>query len=224
MILGTAAYMSPEQARGKLVDKRADIWAFGCVLYEMLTGTSPFKGDDVAEVIGAVIHKEVTWDPLPPSTPVAVRTVLARCLEKDPKQRVRDMGDVRLLLNGAFTTPGLAQAAPLPTRSRVAILTTTVALLSAALAAGAVWLVRAPVAPDAITFTIDMPSGDPAAFALSPDGRQLAFVALDTDGQQHLWIRSLSSAALRVIAGTEFASAPFWSPDSTTVAFFSPGC
>ena len=224
VILGTAAYMSPEQARGKVVDKRTDVWAFGCVLYEMLAGQSPFEGDDVADVIGAIIHKDVAWDRLPPTTPATVRTALARCLERDPKQRVRDVGDVQLLLNGAFMPTAAPQAPPSAARARVAVLVAAVAVLSAALAVGAVWLVRAPVATAPIAFTIETPSvHDADALALSPDGRQLAFVALDKDGQQRLWIRSLASVTARVIPGTEFASAPFWSPDSSTVAFFANG-
>src|SRR5665213_870887 len=99
MILGTAAYMSPEQARARAVDKRADIWAFGAVLFEMLSGTRPFDGEDIAETLGAIIHKEPAWEALPATTPASVRTVIQRCLPKDPKQRVRDIGDVRLALN-----------------------------------------------------------------------------------------------------------------------------
>ena len=102
MILGTAAYMSPEQARGRTVDRRADIWAFGAVLFEMLTGVRAFAGEDLAETIGAVIHKEPEWSRLPAATPTSVRTVVRRCLQKDPKQRLRDIGDVRLALDGAF--------------------------------------------------------------------------------------------------------------------------
>jgi Tol biopolymer transport system component len=224
VILGTAAYMSPEQARGRAVDKRTDVWAFGCVLYEMLAGAPPFHGDDVVEVIGAVIHQDIVWHRLPASTPPAVRVALTRCLERDPKQRVRDIGDVRLLLNGAFTLPTERPASPPVTRARVGLLMATIAVVSAAVAGGAVWRMRAPVVPAPITFTMDTPSGgDPDALALSPDGRQLAFVALDKDGQQRLWIRSLASTTARVLPGTEFAAAPFWSPDSSTIAFFSAG-
>ena len=110
MILGTAAYMSPEQARGKAVDKRADIWAFGAVLFEMLSGTRPFDGDDIAETVGAVIHKEPAWSRLPAATPASIRTVLQWCLQKDPRQRLRDIGDVRLALEGAFET-GVSEGA-----------------------------------------------------------------------------------------------------------------
>src|SRR5207253_4068710 len=104
-IMGTAAYMSPEQARGRAVDRRADVWAFGCVLFEMLSARAPFQGEDIAETIGAVIHKEPPWEALPAATSPVVRTVLARCLEKDPKQRFRDIGDVQLALSGAFQAP-----------------------------------------------------------------------------------------------------------------------
>src|SRR6185503_2665030 len=116
MILGTAAYMSPEQARGRTVDKRADIWAFGCVLYEMLSGKSAFPGEDVAETIGAVIHKEPDWSALPADTPPTVRTVIERCLRKDPRQRLRDIGDVRLALDGAFETAAVAPSHLAPSR------------------------------------------------------------------------------------------------------------
>jgi serine/threonine-protein kinase len=102
VVLGTAAYMAPEQARGKVVDKRADIWSFGAVLYEMLTGARAFEGEDLAETLGAVIHKEPVWSRLPTATSAAVRNVLQQCLQKDPKQRLRDIGDVRLALHGAF--------------------------------------------------------------------------------------------------------------------------
>src|SRR6266576_7271037 len=102
VIMGTAAYMSPEQARGRIVDRRTDVWAFGCVLFEMLSAHAPFQGEDIAETIGAIIHKEPPWPSLPATTPAIVRTVLARCLEKDPKQRFHDIGDVQLALSGAF--------------------------------------------------------------------------------------------------------------------------
>ena len=114
VIMGTAAYMSPEQARGRTVDRRTDVWAFGCVLFEMLGARAPFQGEDIAETIGAIIHKEPPWTSLPATTPAIVRTVLARCLEKDPKQRFHDIGDVQLALSGAFqapVTPGAIGAA-----------------------------------------------------------------------------------------------------------------
>ena len=110
VIMGTAAYMSPEQARGKTVDKRTDVWAFGAVLFEMLTGTKPFPGDDVSQTLARVIDREPDWDALPTRMPAGLQTVLRRCLEKDPKRRIRDIGDVGLALEGAFETP--APSAP----------------------------------------------------------------------------------------------------------------
>jgi serine/threonine protein kinase len=112
MILGTAAYMSPEQARGKTVDKRADIWAFGCVLYEMLTGQRAFDGEGVSETIARVIEREPNWARLPATLSPALRTYITRCLQKDPRQRVQAIGDVRLALEGAFETAVPQTAAP----------------------------------------------------------------------------------------------------------------
>ncbi len=112
VIMGTAAYMSPEQARGKPVDKRADIWGFGAVLYEMLTGKRPFKGRDVSETLGAVLQLAPAWDALPDDTPPRVSTLLRRCLEKEPKQRVHDVADVRLALEGGFETTVSTSAEP----------------------------------------------------------------------------------------------------------------
>ena len=112
VVLGTAAYMSPEQARGLLVDKRTDIWAFGCVLYEMLTGRVAFKGDTVSDTIGAILRDEPEWDALPPATPAHVRLLLQRCLDKDPKRRLRDIGDARIELDQPGSRIGAAAAEP----------------------------------------------------------------------------------------------------------------
>ena len=222
MILGTAAYMSPEQARGRAVDKRTDIWAFGCVLFEMLAGVRPFDGEDVTEVIGAVIHKDIDWARLPKTTPAAVRTALERCLEKDPKKRVRDIGDVSLALDGAFASP----APPVPVvapqgRTRRGVVLTAALAVVAGIAAVAGWLARAPEPPDVVAFTVDTPrTADPASFALSPDGRKLAFTQ-DDEGVQRLWIRSLDSTSAHVVPGTDQAASPFWSPDSRRLGFFA---
>jgi eukaryotic-like serine/threonine-protein kinase len=223
MILGTAAYMSPEQARGRAVDKRTDIWAFGCVLFEMLAGVRPFDGEDVTEVIGAVIHKDVDWARLPRSTPAAVRTALGRCLEKDPKKRIRDIGDVALALDGAFASPTASMpSAPTQRRSRRLVLLTAAMAIVAAVAAVAGWLARAPEPPDVVAFTVDTPrTGDPASFAHSPDGKILAFTQSDSSGIQRLWIRSLDSPDARVIPGTDQALNPFWASDSRHVGFFA---
>src|SRR5665213_2415111 len=192
MILGTAAYMAPEQARGKAVDKRADIWAFGAVLFEMLSGTRPFDGEDIAETLGAVIHKEPVWARLPPITPASVRTVIQRCLPKDPKQRVRDIGDVRLALEGAFETAAPSDAA-LPAvaapRSVVArALPWAVAAVLAVLvmALWAPWRSEKPVDRPLVRLDVDL--GADAAFpsvtatsdnsiAISPDGTRLVYLS-----------------------------------------------
>src|SRR5205823_7745971 len=141
---GTAAYMSPEQARGKTVDKRADIWAFGAVLFEMLTGRRPFDGEDMTEVLGAVVRLEAPWDALPPTVPARVSQALRVCLRKDPKQRVGDIRDVRLALEGAFETMvsgTAAPAAPIQPRPlwRRALLVVVTAVVVFALTAGAMW-------------------------------------------------------------------------------------
>src|SRR4029077_6963091 len=114
MILGTAAYMSPEQAKGRTVDKRSDVWAFGAVLYEMLTGRRAFEGEDVSDTLARILMKEPDWIALPATVPPAVVTVLRRCLQKDRKQRVRDIGDASLALEGAFETTGPRTAASAP--------------------------------------------------------------------------------------------------------------
>ncbi|MEQ1758182.1 MAG: protein kinase [Vicinamibacterales bacterium] len=229
MILGTAAYMSPEQARGKVVDKRADIWAFGAVLFEMLSGTRPFDGEDIAETLGAVIHKEPVWSRLPAATPASIRTVLERCLQKDPRQRLRDIGDVRLALDGAFETaapqtPSVATSSG--ERGRVAWLVASVAVLvAAALAVPAVRYLReapSPAPPETRVDIVTPATDRPADFALSPDGRQIVFVA-SGDGVSRLWVRSLATTTAQPLAGTEGAAAPFWSPDSQSIGFFAGG-
>ena len=160
VILGTAAYMSPEQAKGKKVDKRTDVWAFGAVLYEMLTGKRAFIGEDVSDTLAAVLRAEPELDALPADVSAAMRTALARCLEKDLKRRVRDSGDVKLAMEGAFETraPPLTEA---PTKPRVGWPTVGAALLSAALAGIAVWSVR-PEAPRPLArFVVSSPAEAP---------------------------------------------------------------
>ena len=226
MILGTAAYMSPEQARGKNVDKRADIWAFGVVLYEMLTGRRLFDGEDVGDVLAAVIKDEPDWTQVPPE----VQRLLKSCLEKDPRKRLRDIGDAWKLLDdappvgGGLVRLGGGQARLLPW------IVAGVALLVGA--AGAYWL-RKPAAADVfpIRFTVAPAEGstldpDLAAgpqIAVSPDGRQLAFVATDRAGKRHLWVRPLGSVSGQQMDRTEDAIYPFWSPNSQAIAFFADG-
>jgi serine/threonine protein kinase len=245
VILGTAAYMSPEQARGQTLDKRTDIWSFGCVLYEMLTGRRPFPGETISETVAAIIGDEPDWAALPPALPGRVLWLLRRCLEKDSRRRLHDIADARIELDelgesattrsGALRDPTRSDDASVSakknTRELVAWITAGALLvaLAAALALG-----RGP-APDAAsadrrtnTVSIILPDGlralpgNPAGrFALSPDGRRLAVVALDEIGRTMLWIRPLDTTVAQPLAGTEDASFPFWSPDSRFVAFLA---
>ncbi len=229
MILGTAAYMAPEQARGATVDKRADLWAFGVVVYEMLTGTRLFKGVTISDTLAHVLTREPDWTTLPPNTPAPIRRLLRRCLEKDRKRRLADAADARLDIQDALTAPAgdtaPAGAAPLAFRgTRLAWVVAAVAVLgAAALTVPAVRHLREapPLVPAETRVDIVTPAGgDPLAFALSPDGRQLVFVAAG-DGASRLWLRSLSTTTAQPLAGTEGAQYPFWAPDNRSVAFFA---
>ena len=232
VILGTAAYMSPEQARGRAVDRRTDIWAFGCVLFEMTSGSRPFDGDDIAETIGAVIHKDPPWEALPTDTPARLRTVLQRCLEKDPKRRLRDVGDVQLALGGAFdtaastTTPDRLEGRR-TTRRWLAIAASVVLASIAITGATAWWLLRpqpVPIRPARFTFT--PPPSQPLILngffrqlAISADGARIAYVT-NADNQQLLMIRQLDRLDVLPLRGAT-GGFPFFSPDGQWVGFFT---
>jgi serine/threonine protein kinase/Tol biopolymer transport system component len=233
IILGTAAYMSPEQARGKATDRRSDVWAFGCVLYEMLTGTRAFAGDDVTDVLAALIRAEPDWKKLPSETPASIQKLLRRCLAKDRKKRLPDIGAARLDIQEALIEPGPDVTPSGVTRRRwlngaaVAWIAATISLVAALGIAIYFWpppkdtrVIRTSILPpDGMTFT----SASPARrFALSPDGRRLAFVG-STNGRQQLWIRSMDSLETQILVGTDGAQAPFWSPDSKYVGFSAAG-
>jgi Tol biopolymer transport system component len=232
MILGTAVYMAPEQARGKAVDKRADIWSFGCVLYEMLAGRRAFDGEDVTETVGAVIHKEPAWNLLPPATPAAVRVVLQRCLEKNPKQRIRDIGDVRLALHGAFDAgpaiaPGVQSVARRAPLWRRALPLAAAAIIGSVVAGLAAWAVLAnrdirTSAPS--RFALKLPDSEqlPAAqgtlVAISPDGRTLVYRSRRS-GVFRLYRRTLDQLDATPIGDTDAGEGPFFSPDSQWLGF-----
>ncbi len=230
MILGTAAYMSPEQAKGRAVDRRSDIWAFGAVLFEMLTGTRAFGGDDVQDTFVAIMRDEPDWARLPAALPFALGTYLKRCLRKDAKQRVQAMGDVRLALEGAFeaTAPQIAAppAAAAPSSVVVRALPWTVAgifgvALIAALVLWAPWRADLAVDPQMVQYTVAQPDKGTAAesLAISPDGH---YIVMQTSGSgQQLWVRSLDSLQTQPLSGTEGALFPFWSPDSRYIGFFA---
>jgi dipeptidyl aminopeptidase/acylaminoacyl peptidase len=227
VVLGTAAYMAPEQAKGRAVDKRADIWAFGCVFFELLAGRRPFAGDDLTEIIAAVVKDEPSWSLLPPATPPAIRALLRRCLIKDPKQRLRDIGDARLALNDPTEA---AAAAPAPA-ARSAWRTVGLAIGALLLAAGASgatwwWMMRdAPVMPVRRFLLATPPLGGfgQREFSISPDGSRVAYAAA---GKLYVWhLSELTPRAVTDIAqsGLGQIAAPFWSPDGTSVAYAAAG-
>jgi serine/threonine-protein kinase len=229
MILGTAAYMSPEQARGKVVDRRADIWAFGCVLYEMLTGRRAFEDEDVSMTLSKVLQREPDFEVLPSDVPARVRRVLEVCLRKDPKQRVGDVHAVRLVLDGAFETgvPGAAAPASAAPQRRLWRRASPVvaAVLASVMVGAAAWTLK-PVPPLAVTrFPLALGEGQQFSvtnnqvLAASPDGTRLVYVA---NNQLHL--RPMSDVEARPIPGTEQTPPPFtpvFSPDSQSIAFYS---
>jgi eukaryotic-like serine/threonine-protein kinase len=234
VLLGTAAYMAPEQAKGKSVDRRADIWAFGCVLYEMLTGKMAFTGETVTDTLAAVIMKDPDWAQLPAATPMRVRVSLQRCLQKDPKQRLRDIGEARISLDEVLSGAPEATAtsstpAPIPFWRRAlpwALFGVTAVGLTAL---AFVHFGEKPPVAEPVHLEMPLPDKaimpDTGTFALSPDGRQFAFFAAGPDGMQDLWIRSLDLAEARPLPGSESSAlAPFfWSPDSRSIVFDAGG-
>ena len=236
VILGTAAYMSPEQAKGRPADRRSDLWAFGCVLYEMLTGQRAFQGEDVAETLAHILTKEPEWTLLPSDTTLPIRRLLGRCLEKNRKRRLDSASDARLDIDEALTTPRdsatsptlRADAAPKPFWTRVVVGCIVVAVGVIGGAAG--WLLRPyfrAATPGPITrFSILLPedqtfsSGGRPLVAISPDGTRIVYSA-----NQRLYIRALEDAEPKPMSGTDDvdggASGPVFSPDGESVAFFS---
>jgi Tol biopolymer transport system component len=238
VMLGTLPYMSPEQARGLAVDRRSDIWSFGCVLYEALTGRPPFGSGSASETLVAILERDPDFDALPEKTPSRIRWLLRRCLEKDPNRRLHDIADARIEIEEALARPesasGVPPAAPgatkpIVTRERIAwlVAAAAVGLALIALASGR-RPAETPGTAEVFRSDLVLPrdlrltSTDPAArFALSPDGRRLAIVAAGPNGVTMLWIRSLDSPAAQPIVGTEGAQFPFWSRDSKSVGFLA---
>jgi Tol biopolymer transport system component len=246
IVLGTAAYMSPEQARGKNVDRRTDIWSFGCVLFECLTARPVFSGETVSDLVAHILQSEPDWSVLPAATPAAVRRLLERCLRKDARERLRDIGDARIELDELLTAglsgsglPPVAGTSPVggSRRSRSTAIAWGVAAVALALAGVSILFpdrVRRSAPPPAARTTLASREGmeissNPADAVISPDGRSIVFVAGDSAGTQRLWLRPLESLEARPIEGSEFTGAtdspglPFWSPDGRAIGFFDDG-
>jgi Tol biopolymer transport system component len=236
LVLGTAGYMSPEQAKGETVDKRGDVWAFGCVLYEMLTGMRAFAGEDIDHTFAAVMRNEPDFRALPEKTPSAIRRLLQRSLEKDPRHRLRDIGDAKFDLDEALVqrTPTDPAVSSVASRSRSRPAWLLVALFALGFAAalgftGVLYIQQGQSDAGVVRFADRFPDGwtwtdQPAVdLALSPDGRYLAFAAMGANKQTLLWVRELGGLTARPLPGTEGASSPFWSPDTRSLGFFADG-
>ncbi len=231
VILGTAAYMSPEQARGRPLDKRTDIFSFGCVVYECLTGGQAFSGESVTDILSAILTKEPDWTALPAGTPAKIRDLLRRCLQKDPKRRLHDIADARLEIEEAQARGASGEAADAPIAPRRGRWTWAAggAVAGAVLAAIALSLLRPrtepPVPAAPIHAVLPLPAGDTLftvrpPLALSPDGRTVVYSA-SHNGVQTLFRRPLASDHAEAIQGTELGSRPFFSPDGQWIGFIA---
>jgi len=224
MILGTAAYMSPEQARGQAVTRATDIWAWGSVLFEMLAGRRAFDGADVTDALAAVLRSEPDWAILPATTPDLVTRLLRRCLQKDPRRRLSDIRDARFALEDAEVDAPRASAPTTVSNRRERAMWAAALLVCVVGGAVGIWLASAgaPASP-AREMRVEgttPPTTDPASLAISPDGTELAFVA-SSAGRPMLWLRSLVTGGARPLPGTDGATSPFWSPDSRSIGFFA---
>jgi serine/threonine protein kinase len=248
MILGTAAYMSPEQAKGRPADKRSDIWAFGCVLFEMLTGLRAFGGEDVTDTLAAIVRGQPDWIRLPGDLPAQVTRLLKRCLEKDIRVRLQHVGDARLDLNDAISEegPSSTRGSAGLTRRRAASMAILATVVGSLVAALVIWTLRpAPNISTGVSYlsinvdpvaglggtatvlrssdlTADVPILSRTALAFSPDGRRLVFVG-EQNGNHRLYVRALQEPEAKPIAGTEGALNPFFSPDGLAVGFWANG-
>ena len=223
VILGTAAYMSPEQAKGRVVDRRTDVWAFGAVIYEMLTGRRAFGGEDVSDTLARILMKEPDWTALPATVPPAMTTVLRRCLQKDPRQRLRDAGDVALALEDAFHTASPAKTSMPFSTTRGWVAVWVAAVFGVALTSLALIRFSEPPVPQRLHVTVPLSGAAPGSgIAFSPDGRS---VVMNYDGDYG--IRSLETGEIRMLkgltSGAQIGRAPFWSADSRNLGFFGDG-
>lgn len=246
-IIGTPAYMSPEQARGQLTDKRCDIWSFGCVLYEMLTGKVPFERETVSDTLASILEREPDWHALPQATPANIQVLLRRCLEKDPHQRLQHIGDAVIEIRETLSPPSTApptvtltrlEAAPRPKPQTVAIIVVAalVCILAAIIVLWNPWRTSSVPRSQLNRSVINLPQGESigstvyyepmaaygSAVALSPDGRRLAYVVRRGE-TSHLYLRSFEEFKAQMIPGTEDARMPFFSPDGNWIGFCAGG-
>jgi serine/threonine protein kinase len=241
VIVGTAGYMSPEQAKGRAADQRSDVFAFGCVLYEMLSGRQPFQGEDVSDILAAVLKTEPAFEALPLDTPAPIQKLIRRCLEKDPRRRIPHIAVARFALEDELQSPSKPESVttlhPAHKRLRIALVIAALFLVLSVAVGVMNFLYRGLPSAASIRFQFDAPPGgvfgntvepgrgaNPPApnFAISPDGTRLAYV-LTSDGKARLWVRRLDTLTGQPLPGTESASFPFWSPDGRFIAFFAAG-
>lgn len=235
VVLGTAAYMSPEQARGKEADSRSDIWSFGVLLWEALTGERLFDGDSVSDTLAAVLRADIEGAALPEDTPAIVQALLKRCLVREPRLRLRDIGEARIALEALalddqevtlLGTPELTSAKGLISR-RASVLPWLAAGLAVATAVllGVLYFRQKVAEPPVVWTSLTIPPNVRADFengiAFSPDGSKIAFTVINQNGLQQLWVRELSSPVGRLLSGTEGCRYPFWSPDGRNIGFFA---
>ncbi len=242
-VIGTPAYMSPEQARGKPTDKRSDIWSFGCVLYEMLTATVPFKGETISDTLANILQTNPDWQTLPETTPTNIRVLLRRCLEKDPRRRLHDISDIRIEISETLTQPAtlppIIEARPIaarPSRRRTSVAWGLAASFGIIAAVSIGIIVKNSMAPPyspppaqpVMVFPVTIPPTQRldtewnSNVALSPDGQLLVY-AVNQEGQRRLFVRKMDELEPKPIPGTEDASYPFFSPDGESVGFFAGG-
>jgi len=219
VILGTAAYMSPEQSRGRAVDKRADIWAFGVILFELLSGRHLFGGETLSDTLASVLKSDPEWGRLPDETPAALRSLLRRCLERDPRRRLRDVGEARIILEdiagGRLPADAVIEAAPPAVRRGLPpALLGAALLLAAGLAGATAWVLKPAPRPPLRKFEISLQGLDRRSVAISPDGDTIAYTT-----REGLWLRRLDKLEPQLIPATEEAELPFWAPDGTEVAY-----
>jgi Tol biopolymer transport system component len=233
VILGTAAYMSPEQARGKACDKRTDIWAFGCVLYALLTGRQAFQGESTTEILAAVLRGEPDWQALPSSTPRKIRDLLGRCLQKDLRRRLHDSADARIEIEEVMAAPAkvepAAAAKGIRTLSRRELIIGVGALPLVAVITGlAVWNLKPPPQRPVTRFAMSLPPGQRldtarSAIAISPDGTRLVYSVGPSNLTAQLYIRAMEGLEAHAIPGTEGGGNPFFSPDGQWIGFTTAG-